>query len=166
MSAIQCYVVSCLWLFTDCTIHQISWNWSGFSCCLHCWSSHFASWLWHICGELWLRTTSVCVSMSPLLICIFWVILFLISCIVRIYCIPQFLHKEGHLTANCKGPIDHYRKFLLLIACCICWIFENYIFCKCNIWHSAQIILHSNATSWQLQCMSWCEGLCNFPVAK
>ena len=107
------------------------------------------------------------VSISPLLICIFWVILFLISCFVRIYCIKQFLHKEGHMTANCKGPVDHYRKFLLLMACCIiCWIFENYIFYTRNIWHSARIILHSNATSWQLQCMLWCEGLCNFPVAK
>ena len=46
---------------------------------------------------------------------------------------PQFLHKEGHVTANCKGPIDHYRKFLLLMILCICWIFENYIFCTCNM---------------------------------
>ena len=53
MSVIQCYVVSCLWLFTACTIHQISWNWSGPSCCLHCCSSYSASWLWHICGKLW-----------------------------------------------------------------------------------------------------------------
>lgn len=73
------------------------------------------------------------VSISSLLICIFWVILFLISCIVRTYCMPQFLHKEGHMTANCKGPIDHYRKFLLLMILCICWISENYIFCTCNM---------------------------------
>lgn len=73
------------------------------------------------------------VSISSLLICIFWVILFLISCIVRTYCMPQFWHKEGHMTANCKGPIDHYRKFLLLMIFGICWIFENYIFCTCNM---------------------------------
>ena len=65
MSAIQCYVVSCLWLFTDCTIHQISWNWSGPSCCLHCWSSHFPSWLWHICGKSWLCTTIILFPLAP-----------------------------------------------------------------------------------------------------
>lgn len=63
------------------------------------------------------------VSISPSLILHFLShTLVLISCLVRIYCIPQFLHKEGHMTANCEGPIDHYRKFLLLMACCICLV--------------------------------------------
>lgn len=105
------------------------------------------------------------VSTSPSLICIFWFVLFVISCFVIFIVSHNFCIRKVTWLQTAKGLLITTENFYFSWPAA-CWIFENYIFCTRNIWHSARIILHLNATSWQLQCMLWCECLCNFPVAK